>query len=44
MLSDSEIDEYDRLEAKKHSRSISKDERKRFDELKKKKKQKAVQI
>ena len=44
MLSDSEIDEYDRLEAKKHSRSISKDERKRFDELKKKKKQKVVQI
>lgn len=44
MLSDAEIDEYDRLEAKKHSRSISKDERKRFDELKKKKKQKAVQI
>ena len=44
MLSDSEIDEYDRLEAKKQSRSISKDERKRFDELKKKKKQKAVQI
>ena len=44
MLSDSEIDEYDRLEAKKHARSITKDERKRFDELKKKKKQKAVQI
>ena len=44
MLSDAEIDEYDRLEAKKQSRSISKDERKRFDELKKKKKQKAVQI
>ena len=44
MLSDAEIDEYDRLEAKKHSRSISKDERKRFDELKKKKKQKAVLI
>lgn len=44
MLSDAEIDEYDRLEAKKHSRSISKDERKRFNELKKKKKQKAVLI
>lgn len=44
MLSDAEIDEYDRLEAKIHSRSISKDDRKRFDELKKKKKQKAVQI
>ena len=44
MLSDSEIDEYDRLEAKKHARSITKDERNRFDELKKKKKQKAVQI
>lgn len=44
MLSDSEIDEYDRLEAKKHTRSITKDERKRFNELKKKKKQKAVQI
>lgn len=44
MLSDSEMDEYDRLEAKKHARSITKDERKRFDELKKKKKQKAVQI
>ena len=44
MLSDSEIDEYDRLEAKKHSRTISKDERKRLKELDKKKKQKAVLI
>ena len=44
MLSDSEIDEYDRLEAKKHSRSISKDERKRLKELDKKKKQKVSQI
>ena len=44
MLSDSEIDEYDRLEAKKHARSITKEERKRFEELKTKKKQKAVQI
>ena len=44
MLSDSEIDEYDRLEAKKHARSITKEESKRFKELKTKKKQKAVQI
>lgn len=44
MLSDSEIDEYDRLEAKKHARSITKEESKRFKELKKKKKQKSVQI
>ena len=44
MLSDVEIDEYDRLNAKRYSRSLSKNERKRLKELDKKKKQKAVQI
>ena len=40
MLSDVEIDEYDILNAKRYSRSLSKDERKRLKELDKKKKQK----
>ena len=44
MLSDVEIDEYDRLNAKRYSRSLSKNERKRLKELDKKKKQKAVRI